>query len=73
MSMLAKEESNNASFVYSPNALQKAPLLPNHPTNIPSPPTENNTVSALHTHFTASATKVKLNSILKNGHNKNGN
>jgi hypothetical protein len=73
MSVLAREESNNASFVASINALNKTPLPPAPPTDVPSPPTDNTTVGALNAHFPASATKVKLNSILKNGNKRNGN
>ena len=67
MSVLAKEESTNAAFVASLNALNSPPpQLPPAPTpQQVQPPTS--TVGSLNVRFPASATKVKLNSILKNG------
>lgn len=67
MSVLAKEETTNAAFVSSLNAINGTPAqLPPTPPPIPAqPPTS--TVGSLSVRFPASATKVKLNSILKHG------
>jgi hypothetical protein len=68
MTVLAKEESSNAAFVSSLNSLQSQGTVP-----LPPPPAQQQgsssqptSIAALTAHFPASATKVQLNSILKN-------
>jgi hypothetical protein len=67
MSVLAKEESANATLVASLQSINPTPPpLPPAPANqavLPPPATTN--VAALNVRFPASATRVKLNSILK--------
>ena len=72
MSVLAKEETSNAAFIASLTAMNAPPLPPASSTPVPPTPPQNTTISSLNAHFPASATKVKLNSILKHNNRNNG-
>ena len=74
MSVLAKEETSNAAFISSLNALHSSPpALPPAPiTAALTPPSGTPIISSLNVQFPATATRVKLNSILKHN-NKNSN
>lgn len=68
MSVLAKEENSNAAFISSLTALNTpnaATLPPPPPAQLPTPPKDASTVSSLSVKFPASATRIKMNSILK--------
>jgi hypothetical protein len=71
MSVLAKEESSNAAFVSSINAINQStpevPLPPKPKVTIQEPPA---TINSIEGRFPASATKVKLNSILSHNNNQ---
>ena len=74
MSVLAKEEASNAAFVSSLNALNPAQIAP--PAQLPPKPSVTfeppaATINSLTGMFPASATRVKLNSILT--HNNKAN
>ena len=68
MSLLSEEETNNAALVA---AVQQQPPLPPPPTNTPAaapnPSVATANVATVNSKFQNLATKVKLQSILKNG------
>jgi hypothetical protein len=69
MSVLAKEESGNAAFVASINALQAPTSTQPSPSANQQAPPNTATIGSLTSLFPGSATKVQLNSILR--HNPN--
>ena len=71
MSVLAKEETTNAAFVSTLNAMKSPPItFPPAPAPTPvAPPAPS--VGSLNATFPGSATRVRLNSILKHGNNPN--
>jgi hypothetical protein len=72
MSVLAKEETTNAAFATSISSINQgtSSLPPSNNSTTPSSSTGNQ-VAALSAHFPGSATKVKLNSILKHNNSNN--
>ena len=63
MSVLAKEETTNAALISS--LTTSVTLPPPATTPIPTPPPQASNIASLNVKFPASATKIKMNSILK--------
>jgi hypothetical protein len=69
MSVLAKEETSNAALVASLSSINTPPLPPPPASSATPSPATNSTVGSLNVQFPASATRVRLNSIMNHNNN----